>query len=307
MSEERYDTGYILDNLFRASWLLQLNAGEFEVLCALVRHDCPDPRNGGNRKEDVWPSPRGGLHDYTGRPRQTLQRILDSLERKGAITCLTPDNKGGRYHPHHWRPNYQAMGWKFPEPKRPQSVALSEPKRPQSVALIRESDSESRNPPPPDPPPSSQPAGSPLAPSPVEEEEFSFLSPDERACLQSLQVSPALWQRVQQSEPGLVQSALQHLLSRREEILAQGRTLEERFGGLLTGRFVPSPEKEIPAQEEEAPVCWYLCQTCGITYTGEHRCALTGKEEPQGEGDRWLQEMKERVEKARQEVAPTGG
>jgi DNA-binding MarR family transcriptional regulator len=94
MSEERYDTDYILDNLFRASRRLKLNAGEFEVLCALVRHDCPDPRNGGKRKEEVWPSPRQGLHDITGRPRRTVQRVLDRLEKKGAITCLTPDNRG---------------------------------------------------------------------------------------------------------------------------------------------------------------------------------------------------------------------
>ena len=52
MSEERYDTGYILDNLFRASRKLKLNAVEFEVLAALVRHDCPDPRHGWNRKEE---------------------------------------------------------------------------------------------------------------------------------------------------------------------------------------------------------------------------------------------------------------
>jgi hypothetical protein len=55
MSEERYDTGYVLDNLFRASRRLKLNAGEFEVLCALVRHDCPDPRKEEKvQEEKVW-------------------------------------------------------------------------------------------------------------------------------------------------------------------------------------------------------------------------------------------------------------
>jgi hypothetical protein len=132
----------------------------------------------------------------------------------------------------------------------------------------------------------------------LEEEEFPFLSPEERACLQSLQVSPALWQRVRQSEPGPLQAALQHLLSRREDILASGRSLEERFGGLLTGRFVPSPEREIPFKEEESSNLWTFCRACGITYIGEHSCSSMGREEPPEEGDRWLQEMRERAARA---------
>jgi hypothetical protein len=133
-----------------------------------------------------------------------------------------------------------------------------------------------------------------------EEEEFPFLSPEERTCLLSLQVSPALWQRVRQSEPGQVQAALQHLLSRREEILASGRSLEERFGGLLTGKFVPSPEREIPFKEEEASTPWAFCRACGVTYSGEHSCFSTGREEPPEGEDRWLQEMRERAARAQQ-------
>jgi hypothetical protein len=134
----------------------------------------------------------------------------------------------------------------------------------------------------------------------LEEEEFPFLSPDERACLQSLQVSPALWQRVRQSEPGTLQAALQHLLSRKEDILASGRSLEERFGGLLTGRFVPSPEREIPVKEEEASTPWAFCRACGVTHQGEHQCSSTGRGEPQEGEDRWLQEMRERATRAQQ-------
>jgi hypothetical protein len=133
-----------------------------------------------------------------------------------------------------------------------------------------------------------------------EEEEFPFLSPEERTCLLSLQVSPALWQRVLQSEPGQVQAALQHLLSRREEILVSGRSLEERFGGLLTGKFVPSPEREIPFKEEEASTPWAFCRACGVTYSGEHSCFSTGREEPPEGEDRWLQEMRERAARAQQ-------
>jgi hypothetical protein len=141
-----------------------------------------------------------------------------------------------------------------------------------------------------------------VAPPVLEEEEFSFLSPDERACLQSLQVSPALWQRVRQSEPGQVQAALQHLLSRREDLLASGHSLEERFGGLLRGTFVPSPEPE-PLREEVPPAPWALCRTCGIPYQGEHDCPSFPEErEPAREGDRWLQEMRERVERAQREA-----
>jgi hypothetical protein len=136
----------------------------------------------------------------------------------------------------------------------------------------------------------------------LEEEEFSFLSPDERTCLQSLQVSPALWQRVRQSEPGPLQAALQHLLSQREDILSSGRTLEERFGGLLRGTFVPSPEAE-PLREEISTAPWALCRACGITYQGEHDCPSFPEErEPEREGDRWLQEMRERVERAQREA-----
>ncbi|OGR08991.1 MAG: hypothetical protein A3K23_05280 [Desulfobacca sp. RBG_16_58_9] len=134
----------------------------------------------------------------------------------------------------------------------------------------------------------------------LEEEEFSFLSPDERACLQSLQVSPALRQRVRQSEPGQVQAALQHLLTRREDILLQGHTLEERFGGLLRGTFVLSPEPE-PLREKVPTVPWCLCSTCGVTYQGEHDClSLPEGKVPGGGRDRWLQEMRQRVEAAQQ-------
>ncbi len=282
-SEERYDTAHFMDNLCRVMRNYDLSWGEMGVLGCLIRHDCPDPRNGGNRKGEVWPSPSNGLQEMTGKDRKVLRLILKSLEQKGLITCLTPErSQGGRGQVHHWQINYQALGWKFSERKLVQITPVSSQKLVQITPGIWESESESRNLPPPSPPPSSQPLSSPLAPSHLEEEEFSFLSPDERTCLQRLQVSPSLWRRVRQSEPGLVQAALQHLLSRKEDILSTGHSLEERFGGLLTGRFVPSPEREIPAQEEEAPVCWYLCQTCGITYTGEHLCALTGKEEPQG-------------------------
>jgi hypothetical protein len=131
-----------------------------------------------------------------------------------------------------------------------------------------------------------------------EEEEFSFLSPDERACLLSLQVSPALQQRVRQSEPSTLAAALQHVILHREDILSTGRSLEERFGGLLTGRFVPSPEREIPFKEEEASAGWAFCRACGVPYSGEHSCSSPGREELPEEGDRWLQEMRERAARA---------
>jgi hypothetical protein len=101
----------------------------------------------------------------------------------------------------------------------------------------------------------------------LEEEEFSFLSPDERTCLLALQVSPALWRQVRQTEPSTLTVALQHVILHREDILSSGHSLEERFGGLLTGKFVPSPEREIPFKEEEASTPWAFCRACGVTYT----------------------------------------
>jgi hypothetical protein len=295
MSEERYDTGYILDNLFRAKRKLGLNSGQFEVLCALVRHDCPDPRNGGQRKGVVWPSPSNGLRDLTGLSERNLRRLLDQLDSLGAITILNPEEvRGGRGKVIYWQINYEELDWKV----NPDNLSGFVPVNPDNLSGESGKESESRNPPPPDPPPSSRPVTSPVAPPVLEEEEFPFLSPDERACLQSLQVSPALRQRVRQSEPGTLQAALQHLLSRREDILASGRSLEERFGGLLTGRFVPSPEREIPVKEEEASTPWAFCRACGVTHQGEHQCSSTGRGEPQEGEDRWLQEMRERAARA---------
>jgi hypothetical protein len=133
----------------------------------------------------------------------------------------------------------------------------------------------------------------------LEEEEFPFLSPDERACLQSLQVSPALWRQVRQSEPSTLAAALQHVILHREDILSTGRSLEERFGGLLRGTFVPSPEPEIPSKKEEVSGYCYLCRACGVTYQGAHECLSFPEErEPDREGNLWLQEMKERAARA---------
>jgi hypothetical protein len=138
----------------------------------------------------------------------------------------------------------------------------------------------------------------------LEEEEFLFLSPDERTCLQGLQVSPALWQRVRQSEPTTLQGALQHVITHREEILAAPpHSLECRLGGLLKGTYVPSSEPEIAVKEEEAPAYCYLCRACGVTYQGEHHCPSFPEErEPDREGDPWLQEMRERAERAQREA-----
>jgi hypothetical protein len=302
-SEGRYDTAHFMDNLCRVMRNYDLSWGEMGVLGCLIRHDCPDPRNGGNRKEEVWPSPDGGLQAMTRKDPQGLRRFIKSLEQKGLITCLTPErSRGGRGQVYHWRPNYAVMGWKFPEAKPGKMYQVSDPIPGKMYQGILESDSESRNPPPPDPPPSSQPLSSPLARSPLEEEEFSFLSPDERTCLLALQVSPALWRQVRQSEPGALQAALQHVILHREDLLSTGRSLEERFGGLLRGTFVPSPEPE-PLREEVPSVPWCLCQTCGVTYQGEHECSsfLEGREPP-GKEDLWLQRMKERAERAQREA-----
>jgi hypothetical protein len=310
-SEGRYDTAHFMDNLCRVMRNYDLSWGEMGVLGCLIRHDCPDPRNGGNRKEEVWPSPSNGLRKMTGKDRQVLQVILKSLEKKGLITCLTPErSKGGRGQVHHWRPNYAVMGWKFPPgetatnhpglgEKLQQITPVSPEKLQQITPGIWESDSESRNPPPPEPPPSSQPAGSPLDSSPLEEEEFPFLSPDERTCLLALQISPALWQRVRQSDPTTLQWALQHVITHREEILASPpHSLECRLGGLLKGTYIPSSEPEVLVREEEAPAWYYLCRACGVMHQGEHQCSSPRGREPLGERDRWLQEMKERAERA---------
>ena len=301
-SVERYDTAHFMDNLCRVMRNYDLSWGEMGMLGCLIRHDCPDPRYGGNRKGEVWPSPDDGLQEMTEKDPKVLRRLIKSLAQKGLITCLTPErSKGGRGQVHHWRPNYTILGWKFPEAKPGHFVQVYPPKPGQNVQGIRESDSESGNPPPPNPPPSSRPAGSPAVPSMLEEEEFPFLSPDEWACLQSLQVSPALGQRVRQSAPGVLQAALQHLLTHREDILTSGHSLEERFGGLLRGTFVPSPEREIPSKEEVVAAPWCLCQTCGVTYQGEHD-GLSSPEGkvPGGGRDLWLQEMRQRVEAAQQ-------
>jgi Zn finger protein HypA/HybF involved in hydrogenase expression len=143
-----------------------------------------------------------------------------------------------------------------------------------------------------------------VAPPVLEEEEFPFLSPDERTCLAALQVSPALWQRVRQAEPATLQGALQHVITHREEILAAPpHSLECRLGGLLKGTYVPSSEPEIAVKEEEAPASCYLCRACGITYQGEHHCPSCPEErEPDREGDRWLQEMRERAERAQRQA-----
>jgi hypothetical protein len=273
-----------------------------------VEHDKKDPRNGGKRKEVVWCTARQGLKDLTGCNEITLRRILRSLEEKGLITCLNPQaQRGGWGQVRRWRIEYERIGWKWPEDlacknDREVDLAIKNDRVLRSKMIAESGNPERKNPPPPDPPPSSRPAGSPVAPPSLEEEEFPFLSPDERACLQSLQVSPALWQRVRQSEPGQVQAALQHLLSQREDILASGRSLEERFGGLLRGTFVPSPEPE-PLREEVPSVPWCLCQTCGVTYQGEHECSSFPEgREPPGKEDLWLQRMKERAERAQREA-----
>jgi hypothetical protein len=88
----------------------------------------------------------------------------------------------------------------------------------------------------------------------------------------------------------------------REDILSTGRSLEERFGGLLTGKFVPSPEREIPFKEEESLTLWTFCRACGVSYTGEHSCSSPGGEEPLEGEDWWLQEMRERAERAQREA-----
>jgi hypothetical protein len=299
-SEERYDTAHFQDNLCRAMRKFDLSWGEMGVLGCLIRHDCPDPRYGGNRKEEVWPSPDDGLRVMTKKDPKVLRRLIKSLAQKGLITCLTPErSKGGRGRVYHWRPNYAVLGWKFPEAKPGQIAQVSTPKPGQIAQGIWESDSESRNPPPPDPPPSSRPAGSTAAPPVWEEEEFPFLSPDERTCLAALQVSPALWQRVRQAEPATLQGALQHVITHREEILASPpHSLECRLGGLLKGTYIPSSEPEVLVREEEAPAWYYLCRACGVMHQGEHQCSSPRGREPLGERDRWLQEMKERAERA---------
>ena len=131
MVEAWHDTDGLIDNVFRASRLLRLTPGEGEILLALIRCDCPDEQ--GHRKGVVWCTPSKYLQNQTGRSRRNIQRTLASLEAKGAITCLTPENQGGRGNPHCWRINYRAMGWKEKEVSPPDKVHQSVPKVHQSV------------------------------------------------------------------------------------------------------------------------------------------------------------------------------
>ena len=303
MSRSWRDSGYVLNNLLRVKEAFDLTYGQFAVLVALVVHDCPDPRHGGSKKGVVWPSPRA-LGEMTGMSERNLRRVLDQLEAKGIITCLNPEEaQGGQGKVLRWRINYEAMGWVGYRAPRSVNPDIVSGLNPDTMSGESGNPNPEKNLPPPSPPPSSLPVVSTAVPPVLEEEEeFPFLSPDERTCLGALQVSPALWQRVRQSEPGTLQVALQHLLSRKEDILSTGHSLEERFGGLLTGRFVPSPEPE-PLREEVSSDPWCLCQTCGVTYQGEHQCSsLPEGREPAGEGDLWLQEMKERAERAQREA-----
>jgi hypothetical protein len=308
MSEERYDSASLTHNLFRAKRKWDLSWPEFGVLHALVEHDKKDPRNGGKRKEVVWCTARQGLKDLTGCNEITLRRILRILEEKGLITCLNPQaQKGGWGQVRRWRIEYERMGWKWPEDlsiknDREMDLAIKNDRISRSKMIAESGNPERKNPPPPDPPPSPQPMTSTVAPPVLEEEEFSFLSPEERTCLQSLHLSPALGRQVQQTEPSILTAALQHVILHREDILSSGRSLEGRFGGLLRGTFVPSPEPE-PLREEVPSVPWGLCQTCGVTYQGEHECSsLPERREPPGEEDVWLQRMKERAQRAQREA-----
>jgi hypothetical protein len=137
--QDRYDSTHLIDQIFRAKKKLGLTAGDVETLLALIRHDCPDPRSGGKRKGEVWPGPANGLCDLTGLDERNQRFRLKSLEAKGAITCLTPDrDTGGRGHSHHWRINYEALGWKDDGrgPDKPERIAQVSTDKPERIAQV---------------------------------------------------------------------------------------------------------------------------------------------------------------------------
>ena len=269
-SSERYDTGYILHQLCRAGRILDLTGREFQVLTAMVAHDCPD--EDGNRKGEVWCSPKNGLADLTGIISRTIQRTLLTLEEKGAITNLTPGNAGGKSRPNTWRINYEKLGWKDTSDKgrhnvpkvdlTPQRAALGRPN------LDQESGPES------DPPQNSSPLSQshPLTQPQTEEEDFPFLNPEERSLLQDLQLSRAGWRMVDDAAPELLTQALQHIESSRTEIEGAGFSGEQRFGAILNGSYV------LPKEPEPEPANGngrkrYFCSFCGSVYSEEgHEC-----------------------------------
>ena len=273
MSNEKYDTGYILHQLFRASRSLGLTAGEFEVLSAMVAHDCPDDQ--GRRKGEVWCSPKNGLADLTGRPSLTIRRILRSLEAKGAIKNLTPENNGGRGKPNTWRINYPKLGWKLPSDKGvqfdPKGVQF-DPERGTICTPNLDHESGKEFNPPQSISPSSQ-SQPPTQTQTEEEEGLSCLAPDERSLLGELRLSRAGWRMVDDAAPELLTQALQHIESHRTEIESAGFSVEQRFGAVLNRSYVipESPPEPEPANGNGSKMLF--CSFCGTVYSGEgHEC-----------------------------------
>ena len=267
----RYDTAFLPHNLFRASRKLGLTAGELEVLMALITHDMPDEK--GIIKGEVWCSPRNGLHDLTGRPRNTLQRVLRSLAEKGAIKNMTPENCGGQGNSNVWRINYQELDWKFPPGKGPQ-FGLEGPQNGSGRATIcgpnPRMESEKEDP----PPQSTSPSPQPHLPAGLqtEEEEFPFLSPEHRSLLGDLRLSRAGWRMVDDTAPDLLSQALQHIESHRTEIEGAGFSREQRLGAILKGAFV-LPEEPEPEPAKGNGSKMLFCSFCGTVYSGEgHEC-----------------------------------
>ena len=280
MSNEKYDTGYILHQLFRASRNLGLTAGEFEVLAAMVAHDCPDDQ--GQRKGEVWCSPKNGLHDLTGRPSRTAQRVLKSLAEKGAITNLTPGNNGGGQEPNVWRINYRILGWKeFEGPVRQSGSSVRQFSQSGTTNCHPNLDHESGKEPPPQSPPPSYQSSAPAEPQLVttgpqteEEEGLSCLDPDEPSLLGELRLSQAGWRMVDDAAPDLLQQALRHIESSRTEIEAAGFSREQRLGAILKGAFVLPEEPEMePKLAKGNGSKMLFCSFCGTVYSGEgHEC-----------------------------------